>query len=585
LLLGCSSEGVLLIGLEEVSPRSIGVGDRLRITGTGYPEDPPAVVRFAGSGHRAGEPVLRGLEVEAEARTVGPSTLEVPVTPELVRAFTGDADARRTTFRGDLEVSFRAPKRAGASVVGRRSGIVLDVTPEETPHTTVQVLRREGRRFAAFLGTEIVRDDGGLRLGQVEAGGRAARAGLREGDRVLELEGLVVADVEDFVPPPNARRSLVVVQRGAEPLPVRVDSAGFRFTSPKALEPAAALVGAALAAFALLCSPLARAFSFFERRLIERLSGARRAEARAELGRVLLQGLARELPTSFSCSLAVLAATCALVLLSFGRSLLAPEVDLVALPLSTLAALITTTLAVGGGGARWSLREAVKRIGAVLLQQVPFGIVLFLAAMTTGSLSARTLVAAQGPWPWQWHLAAQPGFAIAGMAALGALVPIARPARAFTGARPVTRRERAVELAAFTHHLAVATVLVVIVFGGWGVPPGGTLALQLLGAAAAVGKVWVLLVGVAMVRWVLGAMDVVRLQRTALVWLCLPSVAGAALSLTMGNTELGAVFLGIAEGFGPALVLFAALGVGLMTRRAIATLGSRPAELGVHAWL
>nr|PZN17556.1 MAG: hypothetical protein DIU78_24340 [Pseudomonadota bacterium] len=378
---------------------------------------------------------------------------------------------------------------------------------------------------------------------------------------------------------------MIVVQRGSEAMPARVDSAGFRFTSPKALEPAAALVGVALAAYVLLCTPLARAFGFFERRLVERFSGARRASARSRRREIVLRGIARELPASFSRSLVVLAATAALVLLSLGKSLLAPEVDLVALPLSTLAALGTTTLAVGGGGARWSLRHGLERLAALLLQQVPFGIVLVLAAMTTGSLSARTLVSAQGPWPWQWNLTATPALAIAGIAALCALVPRARSAGALATGRLGTRREQALELSAFTHQMVVVSVLVVILFGGWGVPPRAGLALQLLGAASAVAKVWGILVAVATARWVMGPLDVLGVRRATVLWLCLPSLIAAVLSLTLGGTELGAICLGIAEGFGPALVLGTALGAVLVTRRAIAALGSRPAEIGVHAWL
>ena len=109
-----------MVELGEITPRTVEVGDRLRITGSGFPEGRPATVVLRGDASRAGEPVAHGIEVRTPARLVSPHALEVQVTPELAAAICDRADPRHTTLRADLEVQFasqrgpRPPSTAGS---------------------------------------------------------------------------------------------------------------------------------------------------------------------------------------------------------------------------------------------------------------------------------------------------------------------------------------------------------------------------------------------------------------------------------------------------------------------------------------
>jgi S1-C subfamily serine protease len=57
---------------------------------------------------------------------------------------------------------------------------------------------RPARRPRPWLGVRVVAIDGGVAIAGVSAAGPARRAGLREGDVVVRLNGDRVADVEDF---------------------------------------------------------------------------------------------------------------------------------------------------------------------------------------------------------------------------------------------------------------------------------------------------------------------------------------------------------------------------------------------------
>jgi NADH-quinone oxidoreductase subunit H len=578
-------KGALLLELGEVTPRAVEVGDRLRITGSGFPEGRAATLVLVGDASRAGEPVTRGIEVSAEARLLSPHALEVEVTRELAAAICDRADPRHTTLRADLELRFASFRGPHTTVSGRLEGVTLDVTPESVSESTVTLLRQEGLRFAGFIGAEVARSEEGVTVTRVAERSRASRAGLAPGDVILELDGLSVHGLADFVPPPNLRTSRVVVRRGVETTTLNVDGAGFRFTSPASLANAAALALAAAFAFGLLSSPFGRLFGLFERRLVERLREAGERREKEHPLRAALSALSRELPTSLARHLALAAVTVVLVLVAFGQSVVASEIDVPALFLATVTGSMLVALGVGGAGTRPSVWAGVKRAGALLVHQLPLIAALVACLVVTGSFRAIDIVRAQGPWPWQWHLFSSPGLSLICLLALAAQVPLARPVRSLSPRGAVGWRERALDVAQWTHDLVVCGLLALVLLGGWAPGGKGSLGSDLAGAALLLAKAWALLLGIALARWTLGPTDTLRVIRWSAAWFVLPSALILAVSVTVRRFPAGAASGALDQRSAWALSLVLLLAVAWFLQRVLRQARHPATELRVLPWL
>ena len=497
-----------------------------------------------GEAFRAGEPVASGLEVAAPARLVSPHALEVQVTPELASLICDPGNPRHTTLRADLEVSFASLRGPRTTVNGRLEGVILDVTPELRSEAMLASLRAEGLRFASFLGAEIASSEEGLTIARVHEQSRASRAGLVAGDIVLELEGLVVHGLADFIPPPNTRNARVSLRRGLETTTASVDSAGFRYTSPASLANAVALVMAVVFGLGLLASPFGRLLGLLERRVVERLREVQPGRERALPPlRNLLRALAREVPTTLGRHLALIGVTTALVLISFGHVLVASEIDLPLLAVLTVTWL--ATVAIGGGdaqrGALGRLVSGLARALAVCVHQIPLLVALLLLLLETGSFRASDIVSSQGPWPWQWNAFSSPALALASLLALAAQVPLVRPVRAFSSGRILSRRERVLDVSQWAHDLVVCGLLAVCALGGWSGSASGSPLLETAGAAVLLAKSWALLLGIVFLRWALGATDVLKVARLSVAWFALPSLCLLAATFVLRRWSAGAI--------------------------------------------
>src|SRR6187551_1240944 len=186
--LGCSSQssGPGLLQLTELSAREVGRGDKLEITGAGFPEGRVARLTFRGDVFRPGRLAAHDIEVSIPANTATPHVLEATIPEELVSAFCGRDDGAHATFRGDVTAAF-APRKSGAPpVAGSLQGIVLDVEPSHESEDDRTLALHEGQRFATFLGLTLSADGTGpLRIQKLDAHGRGAEMGLAAGD-VLE---------------------------------------------------------------------------------------------------------------------------------------------------------------------------------------------------------------------------------------------------------------------------------------------------------------------------------------------------------------------------------------------------------------
>lgn len=105
---------------------------------------------------------------------------------------------------------------------GGASGIAFAV-PVDTVREVVPALRRDGRVRRPFLGVTTARD--GTRVTEVARGGPAARAGVREGDVVVSVDGRRVRSSDDVAQAVQRRepgdRVEVVVRRDEREVELR----------------------------------------------------------------------------------------------------------------------------------------------------------------------------------------------------------------------------------------------------------------------------------------------------------------------------------------------------------------------------
>lgn len=588
--LACSptGRGPNLVELRDIGPRHVELGDHLRIAGSGFPEGRAAEVTFRGELHRAGEPVVRDVAIPTEARLASPHALDIVVMPELAARLCGASDPRHTTFRGDVEVRFAPRTSTGSAVGGTLDGVVLDITPDSTSPSAMQVLRSEGDRFARFLGASLLPSEEGLVVASVAGQSRAQRGGLEPSDVVLELDGMIVRGPADFVPPPNVKTSVIAVRRGSEQLAVRVEADGFRYHSAQTLGPAVLLLGLFLAPFLALWSPFGRLLAFLERRVGERLRSGRAplpGEPPETRARRLLGAVSRQLPSSFLPYLGLVAISSLFTLVALGNSIVARELDLFVVPAGLLAGLFVAALASGGAGGRWSLRMGARRAGASALLGAPLFAALVTSAVVTGSVRADDIVRVQGSLPWEWELFRSPALLIAGVAAVGSLVPSLGPAP-FLGNRPRTAGARLLTMAEWGYRLSAAGLLAIVLLGGWQLPgQTASVVAQVLGAFTLLAKSWLLLGLVALLRWAIGPLDALSAVRPIALWLLIPGILALAAAAALRGVGRGPAAAAVNDALGPVFFVMALVGAGWLVSRVFQGSRSESPDAGVQPWL
>ncbi len=556
----------------------------MRLTGSGFPEGRPATVTFRGETRRAGEVPRASTSVTADAEQVAPHALELPISAELAAKLCGAGTPRHATFRGDVEVSFSPQTASGLPVIGRLDGVVIDFVPALRDDTELTALRGDGQRFARFLGVGVIAGASGLQVTQVEAQSRAQRANLVVGDVIQELDGIVVRGVSDFIPPPNAKSSLVVVRRGPDSLAVRVDSSGFRYSAPETLLPALFVAFVLLGSFALASSPVGRWLSLFERRLGERLRTSRsNATARRALD-ALKSLLAEQLPESFLPYLAIVGFCALFSMLSLSKSVIWLELDVLLLPAATLSALSVSAF-LAGRGERWSVRGALQQTGAVLLFNTPLALFILVTGWWAGSLRVSDVVGLQGPWPWQWAVFRNPLLGLLALMSLLSRVPSARDRVGGEASASNTRR-RALSLTAFIHTLCVCGFVALVGLAGPALPFSQASVWALgMSVVLTLTKASLLVAFIALLRWTLGVSDITSGARSALLGLVLPSLAAVGAMACVSAFGGGPVFGTLAQAL-PASLFSSCLVVSAWVAVRIGRAARNPsAELRIQSWL
>jgi len=523
-----------LLEVSDLNPHALEVGDRLTLTGSGFPEGRAAKVSFHGDLFRAGQSPLRDVTIVATAQASDPHSIAVTLNPDLAREFCGAGDAVHATFRGATSAAFQARESGAPPVRGTLEGVVLDVNPASISRLALAAHEAEAQRFAEYAGMAVVHSEERdvLLVDTVDPEGRASRAGLLPGDALLELDGVRLASLSDLIPPPRARLSHVSVRRGDEKAAstFALDVSGFQPGSPSELAPAATLLGFAVALLLLFASPLGRALSWLEGRLVSQIRDRGRPSARSRArGDLKSLGFVRvalsELPSSPLPYFVFIMDSAWLTLLAMNRTIWARELDLPVLFLGSLTALCATALVLGGSepGRRFSLLAGLRHVLLTLVFQTPVLSAMASAVLLSGSLRSDDILAAQGGWPWQWFAFASPvALSIFVLLVLG-LVPVLSRApgalsAAISDAGAGRARGRSSTLPEWSHLILTSGVISLVFLGGPRLPglaaadPGAGLWLQVCGALLFQAKAVLVVSSVLLLRF---ATNRVRLAEVA----------------------------------------------------------------------
>jgi NADH dehydrogenase len=597
IVLGCSAPnaGPGLLQLTELSAREVGRGDKLEITGAGFPEGHVARLTFRGDVFRPGRLAAHDIEVSISAHTSTPHLLEATIPDELVSAFCGRDDGAHATFRGDVTAAF-APRKSGAPpVAGSIQGVVLDIEPSHETEDNRALAVKEGERFATFLGVSISADGAGpLRIQKLEPQGRGAEVGLAAGDVLEELSGVRLSELSDFVPPPRARTARIGLHRGgvSEGAVMAVDVAEFKPGTLSDLTPALALVGSALLALLLALSPLGR----FSTWLALAVSSRSRSQGPKPHGHwlAIARGMSGALPGDAAAYFGVGIASSLLALSALAVSLVARELDLPILLLAAGSALtVAGFLSQLRSRGRLSPAAGLRRAWWVLLAQVPLTGALLVGVISAGSLRADDFASVQAGMPWRFLAFASPIHFMALLLGIFALVPEATLASSASSSLPrsLAKRWPALPAVEWAHLVLNAGLLSIVLLGGFAVPwlsdldrvssPGR----MAMGALLLVMKTFGIVLVVAALRWALGRVSIEQC-RGALLRVGLP--AAVALPVAAKLWAIGAEGLVLSAYRGViALALFVATALTcvLVVRRLGQNLRLHRGEPSINPWL
>jgi TolB protein len=201
-----------------------------------------------------------GLKLTSKGDGYGPSdqtsfyAAKVPVvhffTGAHERYHTPDDDADAVNFAGGARVAGMTALLTQELALGR-------LTPTYAVASAAPVMQGDSRGYGAYLGTipdyRAMEDSaGGVLLGDVRPGGPAARAGIRGGDRIVEIAGTRIENLYDmtFALQDNKPGQTVdvLVLRNGERLTLRATLGERRSAEPGSAAPAHAAPGGAPAA-------------------------------------------------------------------------------------------------------------------------------------------------------------------------------------------------------------------------------------------------------------------------------------------------------------------------------------------------
>lgn len=522
---GCRHEEALpqLLNVVDVGPRTVGAGDTLEITGSGFPAKRMARVTFVGTLLRPGQEPEEGATIDAEGVAASPSKIELAVSEALVEQLCGKNDAAtHTTFRGVVEVSFPAATPGAMPITGTVHDVVLDTRPLVRKRATRDAQVEEGKRVLALLGLSVGDEPasgGGLVVVSVAEESAAEAAGLAKGDVLATLDGWNVLDAADVIPSGRRRFSTFGVLRPGEGVRFerQVAIQGYRPRGSSDLLGVALVLGTAAAIVFFLASPLSRGLTWIERWTASR-PAARRGRAvlvwLSDCLVALLRGgsagdpLAEVLPFVLFLSVSALVAS-----VPFGRALVGVDVDAGMLFVLSVVMGLATALSSGRhpGTGKWAFVRSLRLGGWMLCYQVAAAGAAMCVLAHAGAFGLPDVVRAQGGEPWHWLVFRSPaGAPLLALFVLPSVLDLGASPAKLPDAAPETsleppRRTTSASLG-WAGVLIASALASTLWLGGWALPlvdratQERSLVLSLLGAVLLLGKTWVLSLVIAVAR-------------------------------------------------------------------------------------
>jgi hypothetical protein len=368
----------------------------------------------------------RDVDIALSAHAESQQELQLPLPVEAEAEFYGgDAGDRaegggHATFRGDIQVAIAASEPGAPPVSGTLHGATLELYPALEARAATERRTALGQRALRFWGMDVaLAAESGLAIVSITPGGRAARAGLQSGDRIVRASGWSVREPSDLVP--GTERTLQLgVYRGKLPHSLLLDADGFHAEPPAQLRPVLLLLGGVAVLFALWASPLVRLWTVLQGQWLLPLSTRYGQALRATRpSAVLARAAGGSTPGS-------------LIWLGVGSALLAPALrsqpldlglGLLALAFGSALLSIAGSLSEGGRGrTSWSLRRGMRAALQQFLMITPVWIGLLSLGLESG-VDADEWVKSQGFWPWTWNAVANPGLSLSFLLMLLSALP------------------------------------------------------------------------------------------------------------------------------------------------------------------
>ncbi|MDB4994289.1 MAG: ndhA, partial [Myxococcaceae bacterium] len=510
-----------LITVLDLAPREAEVGDRLELTGTGFPQGRAAHVTFHGTLNRPGEAPVLGADIPLEGVVTSAQVIELVYGEPLEAVFCrAGEDAVHTTFEGEVEVAFAAAAAGAPPIVATLRDVTLDLRPPAPRRGIAEARAHEGERALAYAGIHLGErssSSGGLLVAEIEPGSRAETAGILPGDLLVGFDHVRVGSVADVIPAPRRPTIAVGIRRGTsareEIREIKMD--GYRPPPPSDLLAAALVLGVATALLLLFTAPRGAWLAWLSRRF----SASHHVESAAS-------SVPRIGPTVSRILFAAVTLLWAAVPIAMHP--LVRELD-AGVPFAFAVTSLALVACASARGFRAKIAAAVR----VVSLDVPAAIALVSVVVMTGSVRLHEVVRAQGALPWEWFVFKTPmaflAFAtflvvlvaqglpeatsLGEHGALGLLAP--KPAAPEDDARPFARA------IADWVHLAVLSGLAAAAFlGGWQIPG--------LAPGEATSLVWRLVGAVLLVLKTLAVMALLVRTRRALPGMTSRSVIGLA---------------------------------------------------------
>jgi NADH-quinone oxidoreductase subunit H len=532
LLVACERDASpQLITVLDLAPREAEVGDRLELTGNGFPQGRAAHVTFHGTLHRPGEPPVLGADIPLEGVVTSAQAIELVYGEPLEAVFCrAGEDAVHTTFEGEVEVAFAAAAAGAPPIVATLHEVTLDLRPPAPRRGIAEARTREGERALAYAGIHLGErssPSGGLLVSEAEPGSRADTAGILPGDLIVSFDHVRTSGLADVIPAPRRPSVSVGIRRGTsareEIREIKMD--GYRPPLPSDLLAAALVLGVATALLLLFTAPRSAWVAWLGRRFAASRDPSSPAPSVPRLGPVV--------PRVLFAAVMLLWAAVPIAMHPLVRDLDAGVPFAFALTSLALVACATAR------GFRAKIASAVR----VVSLDVPAAIALVSVVVMTGSVRLHEVVRAQGAMPWEWFVFKTPMAFLAFLTFLTVLVVQGLPEASgleLGGTKPAPSEDDAGPFAgaiADLVHLAVLSGLAAAVFlGGWQIPglaPGEATALawRLVGALLLVLKTSAVMALLVRTRRALP--PVTSRAVIALAWRALVPLAVLALLLTL----------------------------------------------------